>query len=194
VVAAGGLEGEIGQDVGREGAVVDLVGGAQGGGEVALGQAVVSGVEGHPSGELSDFAKGVEEPGCRVRGVPALMEEQGDRAELSADVRQVAGAAVLVVQLLEEGQVLLDLLDERIRRGGAGETVGVRAAADRAVQVVRDDGEQGAARGGEKVPAVSQPAVDPVLHDPSQLGGGPWPYEIPVRRHEGLRRRRTPLP
>lgn len=155
MVAAGGLEGEVGQDVGGERAVVDLVGGAQGGGEVALGQAVVSGVEGHPSGELADFAEGVQEPGRGVRGVAAFVEEEGDGAELGADVGQVAGAAVFVVQLLEEREVLFDLLDEGVGCGAVGEAVGVGAAAGCAVQVVRDDGEEGAARGGEEVAAVT---------------------------------------
>ncbi len=158
VVAGGGLEGHVGQDVGAQGTVVDLVGGAQAGGEVALGEAVVGRVEGHPAGELAEFGQGTDEADGGLFGMSAVVEQEADRAELRADVGKMAGSAVFVVEELEQREVLFDLGDQRIAGHSVRQARRVGAASGLAVEVVGDEGEQAGSRDGQEAATIDESA------------------------------------
>ncbi|MFJ8506318.1 hypothetical protein [Streptomyces avermitilis] len=76
---------------------------------------MVGGVEGHPACELPDLGEGTDQPDGRSLGKPSLVQQQTDCPELGSDVREMARAAVGVVEELQQRQVVLDLDNERIR-------------------------------------------------------------------------------
>jgi hypothetical protein len=127
-MTARSLKGQVRKDVCGQCVVIYLVRRAETGGEVALGEPVIASVEGHPACQLAKFRQGLEKPDAYGRTVSALVQQECDSLELSANVRQVPCTTVLVVQLLKERKILLDLGDQRIDMSFHSESSGVFAA------------------------------------------------------------------
>ncbi|GHH24400.1 hypothetical protein Srubr_61400 [Streptomyces rubradiris] len=108
------LEGQVAQDVGTQGKIIDLMRGPKRRDEVALRQSVVGRVEGHPAGQLTDLRERADQTAPDSRRVAAFANQQPDSPELGSDIGQMTCPSVLVIEQLEHGEMLLDLVHERI--------------------------------------------------------------------------------
>lgn len=81
---------------------------------MALGYAVFTGIERHPSAQLAECRRGGHEAPNRWLLVMLVAQDQADGVKLGFDVGQVRGSAVRVVQPLQQRNRGLDVLDERL--------------------------------------------------------------------------------
>jgi hypothetical protein len=72
------LEGEVAQDVGTQGKIVNLPRGPERCNEVALRQSVVGRVESHPAGQLADLRQSADQTARDSRRVAAFANQQPD--------------------------------------------------------------------------------------------------------------------